>query len=464
MKSGERQVAPTRDGIRRDHTARYDWAVAQLPPGSSVIDVACGVGYGARILADAGHRVTAIDRDAEAIEYARAHYDHANITWRCADADAVAGYERDSFDAAVSFETIEHIADPAPLLRALAAAAPLLLCSVPNEHVMPFAGQTFHYRHYTPDQMRDLLAGTGWAPTSWWGQEGAKSEVEPDISGRTLVVAARRAADNVVALAPELKQPARPRSVAIVGLGPSSDVFLDVAKRQGGRQTIADEIWVINSLGNVLAADLVFHMDDVRIQEVRAAALGPNSNIAQMLAWMRRHPGPIMTSRAHPAYPGLVEFPLEAVITDLGHAYFNNTAAYAIAYAIHRGFEEIGCFGLDFTYPRAHDAEKGRACCEFWLGVAHQRGIQLAFAETTSMFDYCLPFGDRLYGYDTLDVTVERRETGGAKVTMLPRPDDQLPTAAEIERRYDHSAHPNPIVQAQRAAAKPAGPDRPTAA
>ena len=62
-------------------------------------------------------------------------------------------------------------------------------------------------------------------------------------------------------------------------------------------------------------------MDDVRIQEVRAAA-APQSNIANMLAWMRRHPGPILTSRIPEpnAYPGLVAFPLEPVINALGYA------------------------------------------------------------------------------------------------------------------------------------------------
>jgi hypothetical protein len=43
-------------------------------------------------------------------------------------------------------------------------------------------------------------------------------------------------------------------------------------------------------------------MDDVRIQEIRAAAR-PESNIATMLGWMRKHPGPIYTSRLHPDYP-----------------------------------------------------------------------------------------------------------------------------------------------------------------
>jgi SAM-dependent methyltransferase len=47
--------------------APSDWVVrwaALLPPAATVLDVACGHGRHARWLASAGHRVTAIDRDA----------------------------------------------------------------------------------------------------------------------------------------------------------------------------------------------------------------------------------------------------------------------------------------------------------------------------------------------------------------------------------------------------------------
>ena len=59
--SNERQVAPTLDGIRRDHVARYEWAARQLAPESVVLDAACGVGYGSRVMADAGMTVRGTD-------------------------------------------------------------------------------------------------------------------------------------------------------------------------------------------------------------------------------------------------------------------------------------------------------------------------------------------------------------------------------------------------------------------
>ncbi len=227
------------------------------------------------------------------------------------------------------------------------------------------------------------------------------------------------------------------KHVVILGLGPSVDQYLDTTKRLGGRYRYADEVWCINALGGVFDCDMVFHMDDVRIQEIRAAAR-PDSNIAAMLDWIRTSPVPVMTSRAHPDYPALVEFPLEEALNNLGHDYFNNTAAYAVAYAILSGATKITCFGMDYTYANTHHAEKGRACVEFWLGFAHANGIKVNLPEKTSLMDACHGTVGRLYGYDTVDIAISVDDSGMAKVALTERP--KLPTADEIEKAYDHSA------------------------
>lgn len=238
-----------------------------------------------------------------------------------------------------------------------------------------------------------------------------------------------------------------PNHVAILGLGPSLSQYMSLARGMGGRSAYCDEVWAINGLGDVFTCDRIFHMDDVRIQEIRAAA-APDSNIAKMLKWMKKHPGPIMTSRAHPDYPGLVEFPLEELINNLGFAYLNNTAAYAVAYAIHIGVKKISCHGMDFTYPDAHDAERGRGCVEYWLGFAKARGIQISTGSASSLLDACVPWEEKLYGYDTVDVKISERE-GSDKYAVTFSEKSVLPTAAEIEDRYDHSAHPNRLMAAE---------------
>lgn len=232
--------------------------------------------------------------------------------------------------------------------------------------------------------------------------------------------------------------------VAILGLGPSLGQYVELTKRLGSRAKLCDETWGINAVGDIICCDRVIHMDDVRIQERRAAA-APDSNIAAMLPWMRRHPGPIYTSISHPDYPGTVAYPLEAVVRDLGTVYFNSTAAYAVALAIHKGAKHIMCFGIDFTYPNAHDAERGRACVEFWLGVATARGIRVEAPTVSSLLDACYAPEHRFYGYDMVHVR-RHEDASGWRYDFVPRDDAETPTAEEVEARYDHSMHPNPLV------------------
>jgi len=250
-----------------------------------------------------------------------------------------------------------------------------------------------------------------------------------------------------------LPRPAKsaPGHVSIVGLGPSCVSFFELTRRLGGVSAYCDEVWGINAIGDVLRCDRVFHMDDMRVQEARAAAR-PDSNIAAMVRWLKSHPGPVYTSIVRDGYPGHIAFPLEAVL-NAGHdgnggaPYFNSTAAYAIAYAIHIGVRHISLFGLDYTLPNSHHAEKGRACCEFWLGIAAARGIEITVPETSSLLDACAPAAERLYGYDCADVRLHDREDGGVSVVFEEK---EPPSAEEVERAYDHSKHPNRLMAADR--------------
>ncbi len=97
------------------HLIRYEWAqavLAELGPVGSVLDVACGAGYGSHMLAEQfpGTVVVGGDYDAEAIAFARDTYRKPNLTFTTAD---VTRWEESlgsrTFDCIVSFDTIEHI-------------------------------------------------------------------------------------------------------------------------------------------------------------------------------------------------------------------------------------------------------------------------------------------------------------------------------------------------------------------
>lgn len=442
MRKDERQVASDINDIRRDHTARYEWAAQQLKGVKDVLDIGCGVGYGSNIMAKTGLVISGMDIDSDAIDYARKHYKHPRVLFSKQDASQM---QVTKAGAAVAFECIEHIEDPKPMLKAVAKSCELLLASVPNEDVFPWNNTAYHYQHYTKGQFELLLNECGWVVESWYGQEGAESEVEPDIKGRTLIarcVKGKAVIKKVIDNTKQLKS-TKPKHVSILGLGASLNEYTNITKRLGGRHKYCDETWTINSLGSVIQSDKIFHMDDVRIQEIRAKAK-PESNIAGMLEWMKKTDIPIITSRPHPDYKSTTPFPLIEVLNQFDTGYFNSTAAYAVAYAIYIGVEQISLFGVDFTYPDAHDAEKGRACVEYWLGMASERGIRLSIPKTSSLLDALHTQRERFYGYDTLDMKITQDDKKVINIEFTERA--ELPTAEEVEESYNHDKHPNPLV------------------
>lgn len=458
----ERQQASKLEDIRRDHVARYEWVNSELDvvkiKRQTIIDACCGVGYGSNILAKGNHKVTGVDIADDAIEYARKHWNHPRVLFSKGDLSDPAKWSagKKHFDIAVAFECVEHIEDPRPMLKALRKSTKLLFTSVPNEDEFPYIQNgpggapvvvAHHFRHYTKGQFKSLLNECGWYVTDWYGQEGPESEVEPNVKGRTLIAKCQPAEykmpESLIDTNSVKESP--PGHVAIIGLGHSMAEYAKITRGLGGRHRFSDQTWAVNALGSIIQCDKIFHMDDVRIQEIRAKAK-PESNTAVMIQWMKTCTIPIITSRPHPDYPATVPFPLVNVLNEFTTGYFNSTMAYAVAYAIWIGAEKISLFGCDFTYPNAHQAEKGRACVEYWLGMAAERGIKIVVPKASTLLDALHTQAERFYGYDTLELAITQNKDGviDVKFTEL----DDLPTAEQIEDNYNHDRHPNAIVEA----------------
>ncbi len=100
------------------HLARYRFA-AQWAKNARVLDVACGLGYGARLLAEGGaKKVVGVDLSKNALQTAHQRYAMLGLEFRLDDAETLATLSKDEvFDLVVSFETIEHLARPEHLLK-----------------------------------------------------------------------------------------------------------------------------------------------------------------------------------------------------------------------------------------------------------------------------------------------------------------------------------------------------------
>lgn len=166
---GERQAAVSIDRIRPDHVARYDFAVTKVGSAGTVLDLACGVGYGSWIIAEKSNcqRIIGMDISAEAIAYGREFYKHPKIEFREGDCTAT-GLPAASVDLVVSFETIEHIPDAPAFLREMRRVLKpggQLIGSTPNQEQLPFTPEAFpfHVRHYLPSELTALLGSHGFA-------------------------------------------------------------------------------------------------------------------------------------------------------------------------------------------------------------------------------------------------------------------------------------------------------------
>jgi len=146
------------------HIARY-LLTRDLCRDKRVLDLACGEGYGSRLMLDWGaSEVVGVDVSEESITNANACFGREGLRYLRGDAekvDLLLGGE--TFDLIVSLETIEHLHNPVAYLEAIARLrAPLgqIIISCPNDWwYYPEAHQSnpYHVRKYSCDEFLALV-------------------------------------------------------------------------------------------------------------------------------------------------------------------------------------------------------------------------------------------------------------------------------------------------------------------
>jgi 2-polyprenyl-3-methyl-5-hydroxy-6-metoxy-1,4-benzoquinol methylase len=142
------------------HLGRYEWAVrvlTGLEDRGSVLDCACGVGYGSRMLAEVFDRVDAVDMSGPAIQMAEHRYGIERIEWTCMDVAKLRDSFADrSFDAVVSMQTIESIEDDEKFLvdlHAILKPGGVLLIDTPIRKArVDHPENPLHKRYYSLDE------------------------------------------------------------------------------------------------------------------------------------------------------------------------------------------------------------------------------------------------------------------------------------------------------------------------
>jgi 2-polyprenyl-3-methyl-5-hydroxy-6-metoxy-1,4-benzoquinol methylase len=145
----------------RRHLAVYEWIAARCS-GLDVVDMACGEGYGADVLARRAARVTGVDANPEAHEHARLKYTRPGVRLV---RDMVETYS-EPCDAVVFLQTIEHVQQPREVLlrfRDMLRPGGVAYVSTPNLLTIappgsPKSGNPWHLREYRAEDFRALCA------------------------------------------------------------------------------------------------------------------------------------------------------------------------------------------------------------------------------------------------------------------------------------------------------------------
>ena len=99
------------DIYEQTHYSRYVFASYSARSSDACADLACGTGYGSALLSEVCQSVLGVDRNRVVAEAAKQRYEH-RTNLRFISEDLLSLQLDPVFDLIVSFETIEHFAEP----------------------------------------------------------------------------------------------------------------------------------------------------------------------------------------------------------------------------------------------------------------------------------------------------------------------------------------------------------------
>ncbi|UTR12569.1 class I SAM-dependent methyltransferase [Evansella sp. LMS18] len=172
------------NGLLLEHLARYYFA---LPYGHGrILDIACGTGYGAKMMAKLRRKtvteVIGVDINEDAVEYGRHNHFHPLLKFCTGDALDPALKERvGMFDTILSFETIEHVPDDrgflANIYSMLKPGGTLVLSTPFGEGRGKPCGSPFHYHQLSEREFMDLFSSElKFKVTDFYYQQGVAIE------------------------------------------------------------------------------------------------------------------------------------------------------------------------------------------------------------------------------------------------------------------------------------------------
>lgn len=142
--------------IMAEHVKRYEFALPYIE-NKTVLDAACGSGYGSDLMAEKARFVIGGDNSGDIIQYCKYHYTRENLRFAEFQVQDIP-YPNSIIDIVISFETIEHIADGDKFLSEVQRILNddgTLIISTPLGGP---CGNPYHLTHYQKDSFKRLLS------------------------------------------------------------------------------------------------------------------------------------------------------------------------------------------------------------------------------------------------------------------------------------------------------------------
>jgi ubiquinone/menaquinone biosynthesis C-methylase UbiE len=145
------------------HVIAYEFALTKLSSEDNLLEVGCGEGYGTKMISSNVKKIVGLDVDSDLIVYASEKYSSENCIYQYYDGKKIP-FDNNTFDAAISFQVIEHIDDDrnyiSEINRVLKPPG-IFILTTPNrltrlkDRQRPY--NKYHVREYSPQQLEQLL-------------------------------------------------------------------------------------------------------------------------------------------------------------------------------------------------------------------------------------------------------------------------------------------------------------------
>lgn len=165
----EQRCHPENEFFGRDYAgSRYHFIVEHIPLGIRILDIACGSGFGSKLLSEKADFVLGVDYLESYINQAKARYpENEKLHFMVGNGEFFLYQNREAqFDMVISLHTLEHVPNDrvmlASLFRNLRPGGQLIV-EVPLQSQRPLGVpiNPYHLREYTQEQFINLVEEAG---------------------------------------------------------------------------------------------------------------------------------------------------------------------------------------------------------------------------------------------------------------------------------------------------------------